>query len=196
MSHPLQADNYSVSDGERWRVGYGTGWGIEGVGERVEQHDDSSPTCSTHIPPRQHACSNPLPAVWRRAQEWQGDTGSFFMCCSSTPLQSNCEQHLCFTTTRRPLTGRKRGKPELRSDINHSAADNCCQTFDCFLVIFKPLVSLSLLVTTYVESKTEMSKYKSLCLWVDRLSDTIQQKHYPPCLKFDTRSGVEQAAEI
>lgn len=115
MSHPPQADNYSVSDGVRWRVGCGTDRRGEGeVRGRVEQHNDSSPQRSTRTPPRQHARANPPPAVWLRAQEWQGDTGSFFMCYSSTPLQSNREQHLCFTTTHQPLTGRRRGGPGLQ----------------------------------------------------------------------------------
>lgn len=139
MSHPPQADNYSVSDGVRWRVGCGTDWARGGVGERAEQHNDSSPQCSTHTPPRQHARSNPPPAVWRRARVWQGDTGSFFMCCSSTPLQSNREQHLCFTTTHQPLTGRRRSKPELRSDINHSLVDNCRQMLIAFWLSSNPL---------------------------------------------------------
>lgn len=112
--------------GWRWRVQWGT---REGKG--ADWHNDSSLQSSTHSPSRQHAGSNPPPAFWQCAWEWQGDIGSFFMCCSSTPLQSNCKEHLCFTTHQR-LTGRQRSKTELRSDINHSLADNCCQMLIAF----------------------------------------------------------------
>lgn len=133
MSHPPQADNYSVSDGVMWRVGCRTDQGRGGVGKREWSSTMIHHHSTQHTPlPRQHARSSPPPAVWQHAREWQGDTVSFFMCCSSTPLQSNCEKHLCFTTTHEPLTGRRRGKEEPQSDINHLPVDNCCQMLIAF----------------------------------------------------------------
>ncbi len=120
-------------------MGWGGGWcaGQAGVEEGFDGESRAAQWFITtaldaHTPPRQQARSSPPPAVWQRAREWQGDTSSFFMCCSSTPLQSNREQHLCFTTTRQPLTGRRRGKPQLRSDI-YDRLTSLCEYFYSFL---------------------------------------------------------------
>lgn len=147
-------------------MGCGTDWGEKNGGGRDGSSTMIHHHSAQHTPPLQHARSYPLPAVWQCAQEWQGDTGSFFMCCSSMPLQSKRVQHLCITTKHQSLTGSRRGKPQLQSDINHSPVDNCC------LVIFKPLVSLSTLAAAYVECKTGTCDWKAACLCAHRLGNS------------------------
>lgn len=87
MSHPLQADNYSVSDGVRRRVGRGT---RERGGRRdstMIHHHSAQHTPLLGIMPAPTP-PPPPPAVWRCAWEWQGDTGFFHVLqLHATPIK-------------------------------------------------------------------------------------------------------------
>lgn len=189
MSHPLQADNYSVSDGVRWRVGWGTSERERGVGgtmihhHRVLNTHPSSATCPLQPP------ASSL-AACLRVTRWHWLF--FFMCCNSTPFQSNCEEHLCFSTTRQPLTGRKKGWN--RASVGHKSFTGwqLLPNVDCFLVIFKPLVLLSLLVATYVGCRAETSKYKTATLRSKKKKTTKPAGviYCPLCLKSAIKSRL------
>lgn len=157
MSHPPQADNYSVSDGVRWRVGCGTTGKEEGLGwvggggaaqwfitTALNAHS-SSATCPLQ-PPASSLAACPRVTRWH----WL-----FFHALQlhASPIRPWAAPLLHNNTPATDWQEERRTSAAIRH--KSFARWQLPPNVDCFLVIFKPLVSLSVFMATYVERITD-----------------------------------------
>ncbi len=142
MSHPPQADNYSVSDGVRWRVVRGTGWGRGGVrwreqsGTMIHHHSARRTHSSSATGPLQPPASSL--AACPRVTRWHQ---LFFhvLQLHATPIKPWAAPLLHNNT---PAADWQEER-QTTAAIGHKSFGGwqLPPNVDCFLVIFKPLVS-------------------------------------------------------